>query len=279
MSKYQFEEDRPYWHVDAKWITGILLLFVLNVTLLLFILMQATGPKLGVDLLTVLLASSFSREGLDQEADLEIMYQKIAESPSGAWQPIPGLNILVREADIAGLTPREMRLWFFRQLAQPIYDEGQKGLVSLATDPELAENMQGGLGPFGFISAETHSKIQKMFLAAGFASLLLLGLLVFFSYRFGRLASPGCVIFLGALPGFVIFSGMRGWLENSVESLTQPAEITALSPYTQMFARLAADALPEVVQMALRTYLPLVIAGLFLMLAALIGAVFIRKRN
>jgi hypothetical protein len=251
----------------------------LNITFLLFILAQATGAKLGVDLLTVVLASSFSREGLDQEADLEILHQKIAESLTGTWQPIPGLNIVVREEDIAGLTPREMRLWFFRQLAEPVYHEGQKGLVSLATDPEMAKNMEGGLGPFGFISAETHSKLQKMFLVAGFASLLLLGLLVFFSYRFGRLASPGCVIFLGALPGLIIFSGMRGWLDNSGESSTRPAEMTALAPYTQMFTRLAADALPDIVQMALRTYLTLIIVGLSLIMTALIGSLLSRKRN
>jgi hypothetical protein len=270
---------RPYWHVDAKWITGLLLLFLLNVTFLVWILVQVTAPDRGIELLTVLLASSFSREGLDQEGDIEIMHQKISEAPDGVWQPIPNLKIFVREQDIAGLTPREMRLWFFRQLAEPIYHEGQQGLVGLASDPEMAKNMEGGIGPFGFINAATHSKLQKIFFALGSVSLVLLGMLVFFSYRFGRMGSPGCVFFLAAFPGILLFSGIRGWLEHGAKDLAQPTEVTAVTMYAQSYARLATDALPEIIQMAVRTYASIALFGLFLMLIALIAPLFIRKKS
>jgi hypothetical protein len=279
MNTSEFSKPRPYWHVDAKWITGILLLFLLNVTFLLFILVQATAPKRGIDLLTVLIASSFSREGLDQEADLAILHEKIAESPDGAWQPIPSLKIVVREEDINGLTPKEMRLWFFRQLAEPIYYEGQQGLTSLASDPEMAKNMEGGIGPLGFISAQTHSKLQRIFLVFGFVSLTLLGLLAFFSYRFGRLGSPGCVLFLAALPGLIALSMVRGWLEHGAGNLVQPAKITAITLYAQPIARLATDALPEIVQMGIQTYLNLILFGLALILVALLGPLFLGKRK
>lgn len=271
--------SRPYWHVDAKWITGILLILLLNGTFLLFILRQVTAPEPGIETLTVLLASSFSREGLDQEADMQIMRQKIAESPDGAWQPIPGLNIVVREEDIAGLTPREMRLWFFRQLAEPIYYGGQQGLVNLATDPEMAKDMEGGIGPMGFINAETHTKLNNALVVLGLVSLALLGLLIYFSYRFGRLGSPGCVIFLSAVPGLVLFSGMRGWLERAGQNPNPETEETYITVYTQMISRLAADALPDVVQKAIQTYLLLVILGASLMLAALIAALISRARR
>ena len=279
MNTSGFSNARPYWHVDAKWITGILLLFLLNITFLLFILVRVTAAERGIDLLTIILASSFSREGLDQEVDLAIMHQKIAESSNGAWQPIPSLKILVREEDITGLTPRQMRLWFFRQLAEPIYYDGQQGLTDLASDPEMAKNMEGGIGPFGFISAETHSKLQKAFYALGLISLVLLGLLVFFSYRFGRLGSPGCVLFLAAIPGLIAFSMVRGWLEHSAGNLTQPSEMTTVTLYTQMITQLAADALPEIVQMAIQTYLILILLGFILILLALIGPLFMRKRK
>lgn len=279
MNANETSKARPYWHVDAKWITAILLLFLLNLTFLLFILVQGTAAQRGIDLLTIILASSFSREGLDQEADLEIMHQKIAESNNGTWQPIPSLKILVREEDIAGLTPREMRLWFFRQLAEPIYYEGQQGLENLATDPEMAKNMEGGIGPFGFISAATHSKLLKTFYIVGSISLVLMGLLVFFSYRFGRLGSPGCVLFLAALPGLIVLSGVRGWLEQTAGNSGQPAEMTTVTLYTQMISRLAADALPGMVQMAIRTYLTLILLGLILILLAVTGPLFMRKRK
>jgi hypothetical protein len=272
-------KPRPYWHVDAKWITGILLLFLLNATFLIFILVQITAAKQGIEILTVILASSFSREGLDQEVDIEIMHQKIAESPDGSWKPIPGLNIVVREQDIAGLSPREIRLWFFRQLAEPIYYGGQQGLANLSTDPEMQKNMEGGLGPLGFINAETHSKLNKVLIVLGLISLSFLGLLVYFSYRFGRLGSPGCVIFLAAVPGLILFSGVRGWLAQAGQNPNPETEVTTVTLYTQMATRLAVDVLPNIVQKALQSYLLLTFLGLGLMLAALIGTLIIRGRK
>lgn len=272
-------KPRPYWHVDAKWITGILLLFLLNGTFLMFMLVQVTAAEQGIELLTVILAGSFSRDGLDQEVDMQIMHQKIAESPDGSWKPIPGLNIVVREQDIAGLTPREMRLWFFRQLAEPIYYEGEQGLANLSTDPEMQKNMEGGLGPLGFINAKTHSQLTKVLMVLGSMSLAFLGLLVYFSYRFGRLGSPGCVILLGALPGVVLFSMMRGWLEHAGQNPLPETEVTFVTIYTQMAARLAVDVLPNIVQKGLQTYLSLAIFGFGLILAALAGALIFRGRK
>ncbi len=279
MNRSESAKPRPYWHVDAKWLTGILLLFLLNVTFLVFMLARVTAAEQGIDLLAVILANSFSKEGLDQEGDMEIIQQKIAESPQGAWQPIPGLNIVVRELDIAGLSPREMRLWFFRQMAEPIYYNGEKGLASLATDPGMQKNMEGDLGLLGFINAKTHTQLNKALTILGLASLVLLGLLVYFSYRFGRLGSPGCVIFLAAVPGLISFSMMRGWLERAGQNSSPETEETVVTVYTQLITRLAMDALPDIVQKALQAYLLLSLSGFGLMLAALIGALIVRMRK
>jgi hypothetical protein len=263
--------------VDAKWITAILLLFLLSATFLVFILAQVTAEEQGIEIITVMLASSFSREGLDQEADIEIMREQIAQSPDGSWRPIPGLDISVREEDIAGLSPRETRLWFFRQLAGPIYHEGEAGLVKLSTNPEMQENMESGLGPLGFISAETHARLSRALTVLGLASLALLGLLAFFSYRFGRLGSPGCVIFLAAAPGVAAFSLLRGWLERGAQNPGTETEVNAVTLYTQMASKLAADVLPGIVQNGLQTYLIIAVTGFALMLAALIGTLFFRR--
>lgn len=270
-------KPRPYWHVDAKWLTGILLLLLLNITFLVFILVQVTAPEQGISLLTLTLASSYSAQGggLDAAGDIEIMRQKISESPNGEWHPIPGMKIVVREKDIAGKTPREVRLWFFRQWAEPLYYGGTQGLASLITDPEMKKGLDGGVGPLGFISAETHSKLQGVFAVSGLVSLFFLGLLIFFSYRFGRLGSPGCVIFLAAIPGFILLGGVRGWIEQSAQNPAAVGEETYITQYGQ----LAVDVLPDVVQRAMQIYTFLIFLGLGLMLIALIGAVFVRERK
>ena len=76
-----------------------------------------------------------------------------------------------------------------------------------------------------------------------------------------------------------MLSGMRGWLEQAVENPTQPTEMTSVTLYTEMITRLAADALPEIVQMAIQSYLSLILFGLILILLALVGPLFMRKRK
>ncbi|MCJ7772019.1 MAG: hypothetical protein MUP22_02680 [Desulfobacterales bacterium] len=272
MSTTTGPKPRPYWHVDAKWLTGIVLIFLLNITFLLFVLVQITGPEQGINLLATTLASQFSFEagGLDAEGDIAIMRQKINESPDKQWQPIPGLEIVVRAEDIEGKTAREARLWFFRQWAEPLYYDGPQGLGDLMTDPEMKEELAQGVGPLSIVSAATHRKLLAFLVVSGLVSLFFLGLLVLFSHRFGRLGSPGCVIFVAAIPNLILLAGLRGWLENAVQN-TEPTGFQILiSRYTQ----LAADVLPEIVQKALSIYIFLVLLGIFLLLLALIGGFF-----
>lgn len=40
---------RPYWHVDAKWVTGLLLVFFLNWMLLTINLVQLTSENRAID--------------------------------------------------------------------------------------------------------------------------------------------------------------------------------------------------------------------------------------
>jgi hypothetical protein len=120
-------------------------------------------------------------------------------------------------------------LWFFQQWTEPLYYDGPQGLASLITDPEMQKGLEGGVGPLGFISAATHSKLQGVFAASGLVSLFFLGLLIFFSYRFGRLGSSGCVIFLATIPGLVFLSGVRGWIEQSTQHPAAVGEQTYIT--------------------------------------------------
>jgi hypothetical protein len=129
------------------------------------------------------------------------------------------------------------------------------------------------------ISADSHRKLQGAFFGLLLASLALLALLVYFSHRFGRLVSPGCIMFLVAVPGVVVFSMLRGWLENAARNPTQPSEESAMSVYTRMIERLAGEVLPDVVQSGLQAYLTLALIGFVLLLAALIGALVVRARR
>jgi hypothetical protein len=270
-------KPRPYWHVDAKWLTGILLLILLNLTFLIYLLTQLTAPEAGISLLSTTLASQFSTEsgGLDESGDIAILRQKIAAAPDGKYQPIPGLQITVTLEDIAGKTPREARLWFFRQMAEPLYYDGPEGLANLMTDPEKEQNLSGGVGPLGFINSDSHKKLLGAFVVSGLVSLFFLGFLVIFSFRYGRFGSPGCVIFLAAIPNLLLFTVARGWLEGISRDPASIGEPSILTRYTQ----LAADVLPTIVEKGIQLYISLVLFGISLLLIALVGSVFSRERK
>ncbi|MFC2065078.1 hypothetical protein ACFLXB_08285 [Chloroflexota bacterium] len=271
------KKPRPYWHVDAKWIIGILSILVLMVTFSIYLLMQLTTPKEGINLLATTMASVFSYEGggLDESGNVENMKEKIAESADGSYQPIPGLDITVRMDDIEGKTPREARLWFFTQMAEPLYYDGQQGLIDKMTDPDMKDEVSGGVGPLALISAETHSKLKSGLLVFGVISLLLVVLLVIFSYRFGRFGSPGLVLFLAALPNLLLATVLQRLISNPT---TSPGD-EGIQTMVARYAQLAADVLPDVIQKAITLYLIIMVVGIVLMVMGLIGSIFFRKKK
>ena len=260
---------RPYWHVDAKWITGLLLFFTLSITFLAFNLWQVTAADPGINALTLLLASAFSPEGLDSEADIAFMQEQLQASSTGEIQPIPGLRITIRAEDVAGMSPREVRLFFFRQWAEPLYYQGAAGLAELADDPEMRQSIEEGIGPLTLLSAESHQQLFPVWVGLALLDLLLIGLLIIFSNRFGRLSSPGCVLFLTALPAAALLALMRQSLLNQLAAAPPTGE-----SLSARLLSLAVTALPDVLDLVLRNYLIVVAVGLGLVLLGLLGALF-----
>ena len=195
---------RPYWHVDAKWIIGLLLLPILSAALLVSALVQVTDEKPAVDTLTITLAVLLSENGLDDSTALTAIREKMQASPNQTVQIIPGSRWTVSEAEIAGLTPRQARLAMFRKVAVPLYRDGIQGLIGLTDDPEMQAAMQSGGAAFNILTLKTHQLLQEWQTTLTIVCLILLIPLILFSARFGRIGSPGCVLVVASLPGAVI---------------------------------------------------------------------------
>ncbi|MBI2940401.1 MAG: hypothetical protein HYY04_08180 [Chloroflexi bacterium] len=266
MSADHTAHTRPYWHLDAKWIAGLLLAFVLGLTLLVYNLVQITAEKPAVDALSTAMALAFSRNGLDDETEIAEVRQRLRASPGGTFQPIPGLRVVVQERDIADLSPREARLYFFRQLAEPLYRGGPEELAALADDPAMRQQMAQGVGPLGLLTRQTHETLQGVLRFLGIASVVLAALLVLFSYRFGRLASPGCVLFVASLPGAALFTFLARGLGSSGAATAPPTGQDA--GMTGMIGYLAAGVLPPLLRIMSRNYLVAMALGLGLVAIA-----------
>jgi hypothetical protein len=264
---------RPYWHVDAKWIVGLLLTLVLALTLLAFSLWQVTAEKPAVDTLSMLLAMSFSRNGLDDEGEIAEFRRMLQDDPDGEVRPFPQLAITVREEDLVDRTPRELRLWIFRQLAEPIYRGGAEGLGELATDAETQAAIGQGIGIASVFSRQTHDQLQRVLTVLALVSAALLIPLIYFSYRFGRLGSPGCVLFVSAIPGAVLF-GFLGWIFNP-----PPPEVGAEPSLTGMIGSVASTLLPPIARLSAQVFLAALAIGALLLVLSMVGGLAFRRRK
>ena len=251
----------------------MLLIFVLSLTLLVSNLILITGREDAVDILTIAMASAYSPLGLDDEGDIEILRQHLQDSADGTFRPFPDLRVTVREADIDDLSPREIRLYIFRQVAEPFYLEGAEGFAVLADDPNMQSQLANDLGIAELFSSRSHQRLQIILGVLTGISLVLLILLVYFSTRYGRLVSPGCVFLLVSFPGAIIYT-----IAYLISPIVVP-QLAEESGLTVGLGQIVANVLPFVIQTISLTYAILFVVGAGLVILALVGGLFSRLRQ
>jgi hypothetical protein len=191
---------RPYWHVDAKWICGILFALGLLASLLLYIASTLTSEKVAVPVATQIVAGMFSRNGLDDDSDLEEFKQKALKQPGEQVETLPGA--FVSKTDLRTLSPRELRLKIFKQVVEPYYQLGAKGVAAKqSSDPAKQAQIEQQAGLLAYFNKSTHESLQRLFFISLAFLLLPLAGLVYFSAGFGRLVSPGLILVLLTFPG------------------------------------------------------------------------------
>jgi len=268
----QTRKPRPYWHVDAKWVTSLLLVPLLAAAFLLYSLVQMTAERPAVEAMTLVLAVMFSGNTLDDETDIALFRGELEADPDGCIRPIDALQVEACEDDLAGLSPREARLFLFRQMAQPLYAHGAEGLVELAADPETAQVMDQGIGALSLFTLETHQVLQRALRTLAIVCGVLFIPLMLFSHRFGRIGTPGCAIFVAALPGALLFAFFAFGFHP-------PPSPPGERGLTELLGSMATNVLPVLAKAAIRSYALLVALGLLLILIAILATVIARLRR
>jgi len=194
---------RPYWHVDAKWVFGLLLTGVLAVWLVLVGLWQVTRREVAIDLFVeagmgMLYPAPLAAQTFDQ------MLARAQEHPDAPVQ-VMGLKVPLKGQEMVGLTREEAARRVFRRLGEIFYDEGPEGLARLRLPG--AEGMWGGdPGPLGLFNAQGHQVMGLVVALSAVVILLLLAPVIYFSARWGRLASPGVCLLVASLPGWPLIA-------------------------------------------------------------------------
>ena len=198
--------------------------------MLSFALARLTSAETAIPVATFVVASQFSRDGLDDPKDIEEFKRKNARSSQAVFQPIPGQNVTMTREEFNTLTPRQLRLRIFEQVVEPIYRQ------------ERSEQTKSQLGFLAFLNYQTHETINKVFQVSLIPLLLAVAGLIFFSHGFGRLISPALsLVFVSAPFAFLLFA-----LQNTPDGRafgSMPPEVqrqiaSALSPafYTAFLA-------------------------------------------
>lgn len=267
-------KQRPYWHVDAKWVCALALIVTLAVTLPTAVAHRLTAKEPATEIVAYSLAGLTSPNGIDDTEGLEEIKARVAETGSETIT-FGGVDITFTAEDVNSLSPRELRLKVFKTFADNFYDRGIEGFAQnsdLSGDAlEEAEQDTFLLNSF---NAETHSKIGKALVWLITISLVLTVTLVFFSWRFGRLASPGLVFLLVGAPG-LLFAAIAG--QNP--EVTGAARSEEALGYTEAASSFVSYLAPLIVPHFANVYLWVFRLGILLLVVAGIVKIIYTLRN
>lgn len=257
---------RPYWHVDAKWVIGLILWFVVSATLLLWNLVLVTEPEPAMNTIGRAMALAFGSRAPNQDAQVAELVRTLHATPDQSIQPVPGLRIALRYQDIADLPPQQVRLYIFHQLAEPAYLGGVQELALLVDDGQVKAGIQDNKTLLDFFTLQTHQGLQGDLVAAAAISLFLMIPLILFSARFGRIGSPGVLLLTVSLPGALVSSLMGMFSERIMAA----SAVTAGNP-ANLPTYLVSNAVAPLAQSAVQSYLAVAAFGLGLVFVAVMG--------
>lgn len=263
------EKPRPYWHVDAKWIFGILAVLFLALSLFSYTLKELTNKKNGVEIMSTLLATMYAGGDINRTTDFEEGKKKA--DANGNICPIPSMNICVNINEYEKFGAKEARLKFWRNMAEPIYDNN---FGKFTSDPTQLKKIEKDTSLLRIASARSNQIITTVFYVFAVLTLASLGLAIFFSHRIGKLVSAGIITTFASFLGMAIF----GFL-SIINPPPRPAGSTEnLGPLGQ-FSPLVGSIAPMIGKIAFKIYLSVYILGILLLVAALIGKIVLKVRK
>ncbi len=255
---------RPHWFTDAKWFFGIFFTVSLIIVLVLFFFYKVTAEKPAIETMTKTIAITFSPLGLDDTTEIEILKRKVLYSYNETARPINGLNLTIDKEDLEGKTPREIRLNFYKKIAELLYFDQAEELREMVENNEVRNNIEI-LESLSFLSQKTHRNISGLLLYFTFITFLFAIPFIFFSKRFGRLGNPGLVIFLVNFPGVITFLVLS--------TLPQQEATPAIENIQEMIGFILSSLLPPLAEDVTRYYILFLMVGFLMIFLAIVGKI------
>lgn len=257
LKNFLLPKPRPYWHVDAKWVCGILLLVLMACSLFLYSVYRLNDEQNGPTVTALLIGSLLIRGDVQQsKADAR---KEIAKQ-GGAIRPFPTFpSVVITEKDLE-LPPADIKLKIFKPLADSIYNEGIEGTAArFAKTPEEKQKFINDAFLFRLFTKDTHESLRSLLTVLMLVAGLLFLAVMYFSAGWGRLANPGLLLVAASLPGSFLALALLHQPENTSEGSAGflPPDV----------GQQIGDALSQ-------SYRPALLLGLVLLMTAGLGKIF-----
>ncbi|MCL5410274.1 MAG: hypothetical protein M1324_00250 [Patescibacteria group bacterium] len=263
---------RPYWHLDAKWLVALIFIPVFALAFFLCNLYVMTTEKNAVNVSAALLSALYAPGG-DQgnSQEIEQVREAIKKSPDKAFKPFPGSDIQITEQDLDQYSIKDLKGKIFKELAKNIYNFDSS---DIKTSSDGKDNSLSTLGAMAIFTKDGHQFIGKIALIVSSIALVFLALLIFFSYGFGRMISPGIIFFIIGLPATILLLLLQKGAGNSSEAV----DLEKLSLGQRVGAAVKVVG-PQISDVLLKNYIILLLTGVVLILTGIIGRIIQRHKK
>lgn len=257
---------RPYWHIDAKWVVALIFIPIFTAAFLACNLYVMTNEKNAINVSSNILSALYSPGGdQNNSKEIEEVRAAIRKSPDKALKPFPGLDIQITEQDLDQSNLANVKDKLFKELAKNIYNFDS---TKMKYNSEGKTDALSNLGVMAIFTKEGHQFIGKIALISSGIALVFLALLIFFSYGFGRMISPGIIFFITGLPATILLLLLQKETGNSSETI----DLEKMS-VTQRIGLAVKEVGPQISDVILKNYIILTIVGIVLVLVGIIGRI------
>lgn len=214
----QAPPDAACRRCDSKWLSAILAAVCLAGALVCQAGAALTDEKPGVDVIAHVFSLITSPKGIDDQTDIDGLRTLLSTKGGEEVKPFPGMDIRVKASDIDGMTPREVRLFLFRQIGEPLWQSGEDGLARVFDDENVRAELKGqGIGVFRYFTRATRDRLNGWAMTMFFLASVFFFATIMASRGFGRLVTPALAFAAASVP----LSLGGWWLDERVKNLAE----------------------------------------------------------
>jgi hypothetical protein len=210
---------RASWLVDAKWVAGLICLFCLLVSGILYSVTALTGRETATGMFTATVGGTVNSQLSDEE--YAAVSAAAAANPTAEYN-VGATTVMVKGSELAGLSKDQAVALVVSRIAVVHYEQGPDAAEALIT-ASGEDGREFSIGPVRPLTKNTHDAVHPYYVGFGLAAIALAAPLVFFSRRFGRLGSPGLVLIIGSAP----FALAWHLLDNAAAGVTEEKGVFA----------------------------------------------------